>query len=84
MTNQLKKNQKSTVSPVAAGIAGVVAGGVAVAAAVALSDKKNRKKVYAALGDAKEKVSGYVDTLKSQPLVKNATNKINEVVKDLT
>lgn len=52
-----KKKTTHTVSPVAAGIAGVVAGGMAVAAAVALGDKKNQKKIKAAWNETKETMS---------------------------
>lgn len=70
-----KHNASHGMSPIAAGIAGVVAGGAAIAAAVILSDKKNREKVGDALVDAKDKVTEYVDTLKSEPVVKKATAK---------
>ncbi len=79
---QKKKEVKSTntVNPIVAGIAGVVAGGVAVAAALVMSDKKNQKKVKDALEGAKEKVTEYIDTIKSQPIVEKSTKKLDEVV----
>jgi hypothetical protein len=63
-----KKETKSanTVNPLVAGIAGAVAGGMAVAAAVVMSDKKNQEKVKDAFIGAKEKVTGYIDTIKTQ------------------
>jgi hypothetical protein len=78
-----KKEVKNinSVSPIVAGIAGVVAGGVAVAAAVVMSDKKNQKAVSDAFIDAKKKVTGYVDSVKSQPIVEKSAQKIDEVVK---
>lgn len=59
---QKKKGLSSVqaVSPIVAGIAGIVAGGAAVAAAVVMSDKNNQKKVKEALVGAKEKVSKLV------------------------
>lgn len=66
MSDAQLKNRKTgkSVSPVAAGIAGIVAGGVAVAAAVVLSDKNNRKKVKNVLVEGKKKAAGYIDSLK--------------------
>ncbi len=77
-----KKEAKSAhiVNPIAAGIAGMVAGGVAVAAAVVMSDKKNQKKVKDALVGAKEKVTEYIDTIKSQPIIEKSAQKLAEVV----
>lgn len=79
---QKKKEVKSakSVNPIVAGIAGVVAGGVAVAAALVMSDKKNQKKVKDAFGDAKEKVTEYIDAIKSQPVIEKTTEKLDEVV----
>lgn len=66
----------NTVNPIVAGIAGVIAGGAAVAAAVVMSDKKNQKKVKDAWVGAKEKVTEYMDTIKSQPIVEKSIKKI--------
>lgn len=82
--HQKKEGKKSnTINAVVAGIAGVVAGGVAVAAAVVMSDKKNQKKVKDAWVDAKEKVTEYMDTIKSQPIVEKSAQKLGEVVSDV-
>lgn len=82
--HQKKEVKKSnTINAVVAGIAGAVAGGVAVAAAVVMSDKKNQKKVKDAWVDAKEKVTGYMDTIKSQPIVEKSAQKLGEVVSDV-
>lgn len=75
------KNENN-VSPVVAGIAGAVAGGIAVAAAMVMSDKKNQKKVSDAFVGAKEKVTGYMDTIKTQPVVEKSAHKIEEAVND--
>ncbi|KKP55862.1 MAG: hypothetical protein UR50_C0015G0010 [Parcubacteria group bacterium GW2011_GWC1_34_10] len=81
---QKKKETKNTniINPIVAGIAGVVAGGMAVAAAVLMSDKKNQKKVKEAFADAKDKVTDYVDTIKSksEPIIEKSTKKLNKVV----
>lgn len=85
MTNVHKnKEVKNTniVNPILAGIAGVVAGGAAVAAAVVMSDKKNQKKVQKAWVGAKEKVTEYMDTIKSQPIVEKSAQKLGEIVND--
>ena len=69
MTDIQKKNtteEKGTINPIVAGIAGAVAGGIAVVTAVIMSDKKNQKKVGDALKNAKTTV----------------TEKVDEVVKD--
>lgn len=79
MIDTHKKHELSNghgMSPVVAGLAGVVAGGVAVAAAVVMSDKKNQQKVKDALDGAKNKVAGYVDSVKSQPLVEKTAKKL--------
>lgn len=72
----------NTMNPIVAGIAGAVAGGMAVAAAVLMSDKKNQKKVRDAFADAKDKVTDYVDTIrsKSEPIIEKGTKKLNKVV----
>lgn len=77
------KDTKSTnrVSPVVAGIAGAVAGGMAVAAAIVMSDKKNQKKVKDAIVDAKDKVTKYAETIKSQPLIEKSAHKLEKAVK---
>jgi hypothetical protein len=81
---QKKKDVKTTntINPIVAGIAGVVAGGMAVAAAVVMSDKKNQMKVKGAFADAKNKVTDYVDTIKSksEPIIEKGTKKLNKVV----
>ncbi len=71
-----------TVKSIVAGVAGVIAGGAAVAAAVVMSDKKNQKKVKDAWVGAKEKVTDYIDKVKSQPVVEKSTQKLGEVVKE--
>ncbi len=79
-----KKELKSenAVNPIIAGIAGVIAGGIAVATTVAMSDKKNQKKVKDALVGAKEKVTGYINTVKieSQPIIEKTAQKIEKAV----
>lgn len=81
-----KKEVKSenAINPIVAGIVGVVAGGVAVATTMVMSDKKNQKKVKDALVDAKEKVTGYINTVKieSQPIIEKSVQKIEEVAND--
>lgn len=83
---QKKKEVKgeNAINPIVAGIAGVIAGGVAVATTVAMSDKKNQKKVKDALVEAKEKVTGYINTVKveSQPIIEKSAQKIEEIVND--
>ena len=55
-THQKKQeNSGSSMNPVIAGVAGIVAGGMAVAAAVAMSDKKNQKKVKEVVTIVKDK-----------------------------
>lgn len=76
-------SKKKPMSPVFAGIAGVVAGATAAAAAVLMSNKKNQRKVTGAIADAKEDVSDYVDSMKSQPVVKKSVKAIKETVKSL-
>lgn len=83
-SHQKKEVKKSNVvNTVAAGIAGAVVGGMAVAAAVVMSDKKNQKKVKDAWVGAKEKVTDYVDTMKSQPIVKKSAQTLENVVNDI-
>ena len=79
-----KKNVASTNTThiVEAGIAGAIAGGVAVAAAVLMSDKKAQTKVKNALIDAKEKVTEYIESVKSQPVVEQNTKKLEKAVQD--
>lgn len=82
MTNSHKKKETKNSNAgkaIAAGIAGAIAGGMAVAAAVVMSDKKKRKKVEEAFGDVKDKVTEFIDTVKSQPVVKNSTKKLAEI-----
>jgi len=84
MTKLLQKKEiKSTniVGPIVAGIAGVLAGGMAVAAAVVMSDKKNQKKVGLAWVGMKEKMTKYIDTIRSQPIIEKNTRKLAGVVK---
>lgn len=78
-----KKEGKSTntVSPLVAGVAGVVAGGVAAAAAFVLSDKKNQKKAKTALVGIKERIKGYIDTTTAQPIIKKSAEKLEGVVR---
>lgn len=78
---KVTKNE-STINPIAAGIAGAIAGGAAVAAAVIMSDKKNQKKVGNALVSAKEKVTDFVDSIKSQPVIVKSAKKLEDVVSD--
>lgn len=77
-----KKEQKSAqkVNSVVAGVAGAVIGGAAVATAMIMSNKKNQKKVQDAFAGAKDKVSDYVDSIKSQPIIKKSSEKIERVV----
>ncbi len=75
-------NNTNTMNTIAAGIAGVVVGGAAVATAMVMSDKKNQKKVGNAIADAKEKVTQFIDTVKSQPIVEKSTQKMEEIVAD--
>lgn len=83
-SHQKKEVKKSNmVNTVVAGIAGVVAGGVAVAAAVVMSDKKNQKKVKEAWDDTKEKVAGYIETIKAQPVVEKSVQKLGDVAHDI-
>ena len=85
MTDTQKKKRvknASMVNSVVAGIAGVVAGGIAVATAVVMSDKKNQKKVKDAWDNTKEKVTEYIDTVKSQPIVEKSVQKFGEVVNE--
>jgi hypothetical protein len=79
--NQTKKTTQSSnqISPVIAGIAGAVAGGMAVAAAIVMSDQKNQKKVKDAADGVKEKVTGYVNAVKSQPAVAGVTQKAEKI-----
>jgi hypothetical protein len=69
-----------TVNSIVAGVAGVVAGGMAVAAAVVMSDKKNQKKVSDVLVGAKEKVTEFVNAIKSQPVVEKIVAKVESKV----
>jgi len=73
-----KKVAKSanTVNSIVAGVAGVIAGGAAVAAAVIMSDKKNQKKVENALHGAKGKVTEFIDTITTQPVVEKSVQKV--------
>ena len=65
-----KNKKKRGMSPVVAGIAGVVAGGMAVAAAVMMSDKKNQKKAKevwnGARGQVKKNVGKLVEHVKQK------------------
>ena len=70
------KNTTNAMNAIVAGVAGVIAGGAAVAAAVIMSDKKNQKSVKNAFIDAKEKVTDYIDTIKTQPIIKKSVLKI--------
>ena len=76
------KVESNAVSPVVAGIAGAVAGGIAVAAAMVMSDKKNQKKVSDAIVGAKEKVTDYMDSIKTQPVVEKSVHKAETVIND--
>ncbi|HUD19318.1 MAG TPA: hypothetical protein VMR81_02675 [Patescibacteria group bacterium] len=76
-------NNGNTMNTIVAGIAGAVAGGAAVATAMVMSDKKNQKKVSNALAGAKEKVTQFIDTVKSQPIVEKSTHKVEEVAADV-
>ena len=58
MTNQKTNNG---INPVVAAVAGAVVGaGVAVAGAIALGDKKNRKKVIGYIGDVRDQVQSKI------------------------
>lgn len=80
--NKTEKNS-NTKNAVIAGVAGVVVGGIAAATAVFMSDKKNQKKAKDAFEGAKEKVTEYMDTVKSQPVIKKSTKKLTDVVGDV-
>jgi hypothetical protein len=75
--------EENGVNPIVAGIAGVIAGGAAVAAAVALSNKDNQKKMSDAFDGAKEKVTDYIDAVKSQPVVEKGSVKVEKAVNDV-
>jgi hypothetical protein len=75
-------SEKTNINPIIAGIAGVIAGGVAVATAVAMSDKKNQKKVKDTFTEVKGKVTDYIDTVKTPPIVADNMKKIDEVLND--
>jgi nicotinamide mononucleotide (NMN) deamidase PncC len=84
MTELRKKKEIKSANiagPIVAGIAGVLAGGMAVAAAVVMSDKKNQKKVGNAWIGVKEKMTKYIDTIRSQPVIEKNTRKLADVVK---
>jgi hypothetical protein len=81
------KNDKKSMNPLAAGVAGAVVGaGIAVAGAVALKDEKNRAKVKGVLKAVKKKANGYVAELekKANQQQDEAKEKIGEVKKIAT
>lgn len=66
MGNMIKKNNKSRLGSVVAGVAGAVAvAGVTVAATIALKDKKTREKVKKAFTNIKNQAMDYVETLET-------------------
>ena len=85
MTDEHKKQKSThsnTMNVVAAGIAGAIAGGAAIAATIILSDKNNQKKAKESLVGAKDKVTGYIDTLKKQPVIQKSADKIDAIVQN--
>lgn len=84
MVNENKKNQ------VYAAVAGIVVGaGAAIAGAVALSDKKNQKKVNEVLSKAKGMIKEYSNNVEEQKAkgkedVKNVANKVIKSAEQVT
>jgi hypothetical protein len=74
--------RENTISPIIAGIAGVVAGGVAIATALALSDRKNQKKVKEVFVDTKERVAEYIGTIQTKPILKTGVQTLKNAVND--
>lgn len=77
------ETNSNTVNTIVAGIAGAVAGSIAVATALVMSDKKNQKKAKDAYVDAKGKVTKYIDSITSQPIIKKGVHAVGEVVSDI-
>jgi hypothetical protein len=77
-TNKKEEQKNQAVKAIATGVAAVVAGGVAIAAAVAMSDKKNQKKVSDAFDGAKEKLTDYIDSVKKDAVVEKNVGKLKE------
>lgn len=48
-----------------------------------MSDKKNQKKVGEMITGAKEKAGDFIDSVRSQPVVKKGVKKVNDVVSDI-
>jgi hypothetical protein len=69
-----------SVNPIVAGIAGVIAVSAAVAATLLISNKKNQKKAKDIWVDTKDKVTDYLVSVKSQPIIETNVKKLKEVV----
>ncbi|KKP28563.1 MAG: hypothetical protein UR15_C0025G0012 [Parcubacteria group bacterium GW2011_GWA2_31_28] len=66
MLNNIHKERKKSINPIAAGVTGAVIGaGAAVAGAVILKDKKNRENIKKVLNKVKDTTSEYMKDMRS-------------------
>lgn len=57
---------KKKSSPLMSAVKGAIVGGIAVAGAMTLADEKKRQQLKDAFTDAKDKLSGYAETVKDK------------------